>query len=116
MDLVVRLGDESLSTIYILFPDPWPKKRHKKRRLINPENLQEFYRILKKGGRLYIVSDHPDYQYDILMNTIIRSRFMWLCNKNHDFKKKPYPYPKTRYESKAVKNEAQPVYLNVQKK
>tara|TARA_Y100000590_G_scaffold452259_1_gene595082 strand:- start:65154 stop:65837 length:684 start_codon:yes stop_codon:yes gene_type:complete len=115
MDLIAKLSDETLSTIYILFPDPWPKKRHQKRRLVNPQNLREFHRVLKKGGRLYIASDHPDYQYHILMNTINDSEFIWICNKDEDFKKKPYFYPETRYESKAIENKALPIYLNFQK-
>jgi len=61
-DLIFRLlPGESVDAMYILFPDPWPKKRHHKRRLINGENLQRFREILKPGAQLLIKSDHPDY-------------------------------------------------------
>jgi len=61
-DLVFRLlGPESVDAVYILFPDPWPKKRHHKRRLIKAENINGFHRIMRPGSRLLIKSDHPDY-------------------------------------------------------
>jgi len=61
-DLIFRLlPPESVDAMYVLFPDPWPKKRHHKRRLINARNLQRFREILRPGARLLIKSDHPDY-------------------------------------------------------
>jgi len=51
----------SLAVVHIYFPDPWPKKRHHKRRLIQPPFLLELHRVLKPGGRLQIVTDHEDY-------------------------------------------------------
>jgi len=61
-DLIFRLlGPESVDAVYILFPDPWPKKRHHKRRLIKAENIRGFHRIMRPGSHLLIKSDHPDY-------------------------------------------------------
>ncbi|HTL28397.1 MAG TPA: hypothetical protein VL282_04230, partial [Tepidisphaeraceae bacterium] len=53
--------DHSLSVLHIYFPDPWPKKRHHKRRLIQEGFLREIERVLKPGGRLQVVTDHQDY-------------------------------------------------------
>ena len=53
--------DASLSVLHIYFPDPWPKKRHHKRRLIQPKFMPTVLRILKPGGRLQVVTDHQDY-------------------------------------------------------
>ena len=53
--------DASLSVLHIYIPDPWPKKRHHKRRLIQPKFMPTVLRILKPGGRLQVVTDHQDY-------------------------------------------------------
>jgi len=61
-DLLFRLLPEaSVETIYVLFPDPWPKKRHHKRRLFKPEIVAGIVRALAVGGRLLVKSDHGDY-------------------------------------------------------
>ena len=61
-DLLFRLIPEaSVGSIYVLFPDPWPKKRHHKRRFIKPENVAAMARALTIGGRLLVKSDHGDY-------------------------------------------------------
>ena len=53
--------DSSLTVVHIYFPDPWPKKRHHKRRLIQPPFLLEIHRVLQPAGRLQIVTDHEEY-------------------------------------------------------
>lgn len=61
-DLLYRLlAPASVAAFYVLFPDPWPKKRHHKRRFINPENVAALARALAPGGRLLVKSDHPGY-------------------------------------------------------
>src|SRR5208337_3759893 len=55
------VADASLAVVHIYFPDPWPKKRHHKRRLIQPPFLLEIHRVLKPAGRLQIVTDHEEY-------------------------------------------------------
>ncbi len=60
--LILRLmEDEALSNIYVNFPDPWPKKKHKRRRLLKPEFMQLMVSKLKKGGLMQIATDHDDY-------------------------------------------------------
>ena len=61
-DLLFRLlAEASVASMYVLFPDPWPKKRHHKRRLIKPEIVAAMARALETGGRLLVKSDHADY-------------------------------------------------------
>ena len=61
-DLLFRLlADASVSNLYVLFPDPWPKKRHHKRRFFKAENVVAVARVLTSGGRLLVKSDHEDY-------------------------------------------------------
>jgi len=55
------VADASLSVLHVYFPDPWPKKRHHKRRLIQPPFIQQVERILCPGGRAQIVTDHQEY-------------------------------------------------------
>ncbi|MDH7598794.1 MAG: tRNA (guanosine(46)-N7)-methyltransferase TrmB [Sedimentisphaerales bacterium] len=56
-----HLEDHTIDWIHIYFPDPWPKRRHQKRRFINDQNIEQLLRVLKKGGRMQIITDHPDY-------------------------------------------------------
>lgn len=115
IDVIDTLEKNTLTAIYILFPDPWPKKRHHKRRLISSYNLDKFSNVLKKGGQLFIVTDHEEYQYWILEVLLNRNDFRWLCSSCNDFKSKPYEYPKTKYEKKAIMAGKRPVYLNFEK-
>jgi tRNA (guanine-N7-)-methyltransferase len=55
------LPEESVETFYLLFPDPWPKRRHHRRRLVTKEFLDSIHRALAKGGNFHIATDHPDY-------------------------------------------------------
>ncbi|GAB4222089.1 MAG: hypothetical protein Kow0062_17860 [Acidobacteriota bacterium] len=59
--LARRLGDRVLAGIHVYFPDPWPKKRHHKRRLIRPAVVADMARVLAPGGLVRVVTDHPDY-------------------------------------------------------
>jgi tRNA (guanine-N7-)-methyltransferase len=59
--LLEQAPDQVLDQVFILFPDPWPKKKHHKRRLIGPDNLRKLLPKIKKGGRLVMATDHPDY-------------------------------------------------------
>lgn len=59
--LLTQIKEESLDKVYILFPDPWPKARHNKRRVINSYLLNEIFRLLKQNGKLHLVTDSDDY-------------------------------------------------------
>jgi tRNA (guanine-N7-)-methyltransferase len=65
-ELLPRLPDASLAAVYLFFPDPWPKKRHHKRRLVQPAFVAQLRRALAFGGRLYLATDWPDYAAHML--------------------------------------------------
>tara|TARA_E500000178_G_scaffold356391_1_gene433908 strand:- start:2307 stop:2981 length:675 start_codon:yes stop_codon:yes gene_type:complete len=115
IDIIENLPNEILSSIFILFPDPWPKKRHHKRRFISQNNLKKIHHVLKNRGRLVLATDHKDYLHSILLNVNINDQFEWLCENTDHFYSKPYEFPKTKYERKAIKNGRRPVYLTFEK-
>ncbi|MFM7739403.1 MAG: tRNA (guanosine(46)-N7)-methyltransferase TrmB, partial [Planctomycetota bacterium] len=69
-DILARLPDASLDVMFVLFPDPWPKFRHHKRRFIQSQSLDVIARMLKPGGELRVATDHPDYAQWALMHLI----------------------------------------------
>lgn len=75
--LFPRIPDGFLDRIFVLFPDPWPKKRHASRRFINPDNLKELARILKKGGTLRVATDHKVYKGWTLRQLHENPDFRW---------------------------------------
>ena len=115
IDIIENLPNEILSSIFILFPDPWPKKRHHKRRFISQNNLKKIHHVLKNRGRLVLATDHKDYLHSILLNVNINDQFEWLYENTDHFYSKPYEFPKTKYERKAIKNGRRPVYLTFEK-
>lgn len=97
------LPDESLSKLFVLFPDPWPKKRHNKRRLISSRFLDDAYRVLKPGAAFRFASDIPDY-VDWVMTRIARQgKFEWHPETHQDWRERPDDWPGTRYEAKAFR-------------
>lgn len=107
------LPDESLSRIYVLFPDPWPKKRHWFRRFVGPENLPRFARVLKSGGMLQCATDHPGYLDWMLFHVRRHPAFSWTATGPEDWLMRPDDQPPTRYETKALAG--QPHYLKFAK-
>lgn len=109
--LLAALEPGSLSRVFVLFPDPWPKSRHHKRRFIRPENLDLISRPLKKGGELRIGTDHADYGNWILRHMVQRADFEWQAESPEDWRVRPDDWPQTRYESKAVREGRTSIYL-----
>jgi tRNA (guanine-N7-)-methyltransferase len=109
-DVLSRLPDASLDLVYILFPDPWPKTRHHKRRLIQPEFLGELARVLKRGGEVRFVTDWENYAEWTLWRFTRDARFSWLAERADDWRK-PWPgHVATRYEQKRL-GDCAPVWL-----
>jgi tRNA (guanine-N7-)-methyltransferase len=105
------LPDGSLSGIYLLYPDPWPKKKHWKRRFVSRANLDRFARVLKKGGIFRFASDIDSYINWTLLACAARGGFAWEATDSDDWKM-PYPgWPGTRYETKALRESRKPAYL-----
>ncbi|MCK5296282.1 MAG: tRNA (guanosine(46)-N7)-methyltransferase TrmB, partial [Alphaproteobacteria bacterium] len=110
--LLPKLKDASFDRIFVLFPDPWPKKRHAERRFICKENLDIFARLLKDGGKLRIASDDVKYINWALMHTTVHSDFKWTAQKADDWLMRPDDGAETRYEAKAILQGRKPVYLD----
>lgn len=91
--------DESLDALHIFFPDPWQKKRHKKRRLIQESFLELISRKLKKKGYVHIATDWQDYA-DWIIECFKKNKIY--KSINNDFSKKPSYRPKTKYEDRGI--------------
>lgn len=106
LDVLRRIPDGSLSFVYLLHPDPWPKARHIKRRMMNDGPVQMIAAKLKPGGEFRFGTDHPVYLRHAMM---VMQRhlngpdapFEWLCKGPEDFLIRPGGWPETRYERKA---------------
>ena len=96
------LPEGCLARIYVLFPDPWRKKRHWFRRFIGPENMPRFGRTLQSGGLLQCATDHPGYLDWILFHVRRDPAFDWLARRPGDWTERPEDQPPTRYETKAL--------------
>jgi tRNA (guanine-N7-)-methyltransferase len=101
----------SLDGIYILNPDPWHKKRHHKRRIVNAETLDIYARILKPGGQLIMSSDVPDMAEWMLTHTINHPAFTWTAQSRNDWSIPPKDWITTAYEVKGAKGAKQMAYL-----
>jgi tRNA (guanine-N7-)-methyltransferase len=109
--LIEALPDGAFSRLYVLHPDPWPKKRHFKRRMISPWFFGEAARLLKPDGELRIASDVPDYVRWTLMHARSARAFEWMARAPADWARRPEDWPETRYGAKALREGRPPVYL-----
>lgn len=110
-DVLRALPDASLARAFILFPDPWPKKRHVKRRLINARLMADLARVLMPGAELRIGTDIGDYARTILMALQAEPRFLWAAQAPRDWRVRPSDWPQTRYEQKALREGRRCVFL-----
>jgi tRNA (guanine-N7-)-methyltransferase len=100
--LLRLLPDASLGRVFILFPDPWPKKRHHKRRIVSPSTLAEIARLLRPGGELRIGTDVDAYAAVILETALANPCLRWTAQGPRDWRERPADWPQTRYEGKAI--------------
>lgn len=115
-DVMDALEDGSLSRIFLLYPDPWPKKRHHKRRFIQDDTLDVAARLLRPWGELRIASDIEDYIRHCLGVLAARRRrgqrdFEWTARGPDDWLTPWAGWPSTRYEAKALREHRRPQYL-----
>jgi tRNA (guanine-N7-)-methyltransferase len=109
--LLEWLPEHSLDRIDILYADPWPKKRHWKRRFVSDENIARFARVLKSGGVLRFASDIDTYVEWTLVRLLRNKDFDWLAQRADDWRLAWAGWPGTRYEQKAIREGRKPAYL-----
>lgn len=110
-DLIARLPDASLSRVFILFPDPWPKARQQKRRLVQPALVADLARALKPGGRVRFASDVMSYVDSALERFTANPAFAWPAERADDWRAPPADHITTRYEEKRL-GDCAPVFLD----
>ncbi|WP_126172147.1 tRNA (guanine(46)-N(7))-methyltransferase TrmB [Altericroceibacterium xinjiangense] len=116
LQVLERVPDGTLSFLYLLHPDPWPKARHAKRRMMNDRPVELFARKLKPGGEFRFGTDHPVYLRHALM--IMRRHtdaFEWLVEGPPSWQNRPGGWPETRYEAKARRDGHEVWYFRFRK-
>lgn len=113
-DIIDALPDASLSRVFLLFPDPWPKKRHHKRRFVQTGTLDALARVMKSGAEFRFASDDPEYVAWVLECVRAHSAFAWSAKHRSDWLSRSEDWPVTRYEQKAL--HGTPAYLRFQRR
>ena len=108
-DIIEALPDASLGRFFLLFPDPWPKTRHHKRRFLQMEMLDLLAAKLKPGAELRFATDDKSYLPYALERLMAHPALDWLAQGVGDWKSRPADWPPTRYETKAIKGP--PIFL-----
>ena len=96
------LPHAGIARTFILFPDPWPKKRHQKRRLVSPATLGELARVMRPGAELRVATDIGDYARWMLSAMRGQQSFCWVADSPRDWRERVPDWPPTRYEQKAL--------------
>uniref|UniRef100_UPI003FD758C4 tRNA (guanine(46)-N(7))-methyltransferase TrmB n=1 Tax=Acidocella sp. TaxID=50710 RepID=UPI003FD758C4 len=109
--LLRGMAEGYLSKLFLMFPDPWPKARHAKRRFVHPELVAEAARVLRQGGEWRIASDDPTYQE--WTDEILAAQNVFTVTRATA---RPVGWPPTRYEAKAIAAGRQPVYWSLTKR
>jgi len=110
-ELISRLPPASIDRAYLLYPDPWPKRRQRKRRFLSDETLDTLARVLRLGAELRFATDIDDYAGWALARVLRSAHFIWTAERLDEWRK-PWPdWPGTRYEVKAVRDGRAPIYL-----
>jgi tRNA (guanine-N7-)-methyltransferase len=108
-DIIDALPIASLARVFLLFPDPWPKMRHRKRRFIQTDMLDALARIMMQGAEFRLATDDPHYLDWALERLMAHPHFTWTAESASDWRTRPADCPPTRYEAKAL--HGVPVFL-----
>ena len=110
--LFKKIPDGFVDKVFLLFPDPWPKKRHASRRFINPDNLKELARIIRTGGILRVATDHKVYKAWTLRVMHECPDFVWTAKCSNDWRNPPADWVETKYQQKAIREGRKPVFFD----
>jgi len=115
-DLLDCLPDAALDRVFLLFPDPWPKRRHAARRFIQTERLDQLARLMKPGAEFRVASDDPGYITWALAHLTAHPDFQWLAQRPRDWRERPDDWPQTRYEAKALREGRKPCFFRFRRR
>jgi tRNA (guanine-N7-)-methyltransferase len=110
-DVLRWLPDASIDRAFILFPDPWPKARHRKRRLVSGPTLELLARVMKPGAELRVGTDIADYAYTMLGAFEGQNAFAWTATGPADWREQGDDWPVTRYQRKAIREGRRSYFL-----
>ncbi len=110
-DVLPRFVGACFDRIFLLFPDPWHKKRHAKRRFIQQSTRDDFARILKPGGRFRVATDVKSYADHAMIEFMGDDRFEWTAESAADWRIPPVDHVRTRYETKNL-GDCAPVFMD----
>lgn len=114
-DLMEVLPEASIARVYLLYPDPWPKARHHRRRFMNPEQLVALARVMAPGAELRVATDIEDYVRHSLEVVDRSPDFAWLAEGPSDWRAPWEGWSSTRYEAKALREGRRPHYMRFQR-
>ncbi|MFW2541416.1 tRNA (guanosine(46)-N7)-methyltransferase TrmB [Primorskyibacter sp. 2E107] len=109
------LPEKSVAKAFLLYPDPWPKKRHHKRRFVTQEHLEPLARVLQPGAEFRVATDIPDYVRQTMLE-VPKAGFEWLAEGPDDWRKPWTDWLSTRYEQKALREGRTPHYMTFRRK
>ncbi len=110
-DLLDVLPEGAVGRVFLLYPDPWPKRRHWKRRFVNPPQLDQLARAMRPGAELRVATDIEDYVRHTLEQIARHPAFAWTAERPSDWRAPWADWPGTRYEAKALREGRRPHYL-----
>jgi tRNA (guanine-N7-)-methyltransferase len=114
-ELLPHLPPASIDRAYLLYPDPWPKRRHRKRRFISNDTLTALARVLRRGAELRFATDIDDYAGWSLARVLRRRDLRWTAESAEHWRQ-PWPgWLQTRYEAKALRDGRKPIYLTFER-
>lgn len=111
IELLPRLPAASVDRAFVLYPDPWPKRRQRKRRIISPATVEKLARVLKPGAIFRFATDIDDYAAWTLARVLASGLFDWTAERADDWRTAWPDWPGTRYEQKAFREGRTPSYL-----
>ena len=114
-ELLAALPEASVGRVFVLFPDPWPKTRHHKRRLISAEMVAELARVMKPGATLRFATDWADYIGWTLERFAASPAFDWIAERADDWRVAPADHATTRYEEKRL-GDCAPTFLEFRRR
>ena len=112
LDVLNALPNASIDRLYLLYPDPWPKRRQRKRRFVSDASLGAIARVLKTGGEFRFATDIDDYAAWTLARILRSPDFDWRAQTARDWNEPWRDWASTRYEAKALSEKRPPVYLS----